>query len=108
MEFNPRNNVIRACIQGMDMEEKGKPEEASTLFFQAWNAATNDFEKFTAAYIVARNQTMVPDKLKWLETSLQFALKINDVTVNAAFPSLYTNIVTCYEANLPNSWCNIP
>ena len=27
MEFNPNNNVIKLCVQGMDMEEKGKPEE---------------------------------------------------------------------------------
>ncbi|MCW3108203.1 MAG: arr, rifampin ADP-ribosylating transferase, partial [Segetibacter sp.] len=97
MEFDPRNHVIRLCVQGMEMEEKGKPEEAGKLFLQAWNEATNDFEKFTAAYFVARHQRNVHDKLKCLETSLQFALKINDVTVKAAFPSLYTNIATCYE-----------
>ena len=97
MEFDPRNHVIRLCVQGMEMEEKGKPEEAGKLFLQAWNEATNDFEKFTAAYFVARHQKSVPDKLKWLETSLQFALKINGVTVKAAFPALYENIATCYE-----------
>jgi len=81
----------------MDLEEKGKPEEASRLFLQAWNEATNDFEKFIAAYYVARHQKNVPDKLKWLETALQFALKINDEAVKGAFPSLYLNIAKCYE-----------
>jgi len=97
MEFDPSNNVIKLCIQGMEMEGKGEPEEASRLFLQAWNESTNDFEKFTAAYYVARHQKNVRDKLKWLETSLQFALKINDVTVKAAFASLYSNIAKCYE-----------
>lgn len=97
MEFNPNNNVIKLCVQGMDMEEKCKPEEASRIFLQAWNEATNDFEKFTAAYYVARHNGNVQDKLKWLETSLQFALKINDVTVRGAFPSLYSKIAECYE-----------
>lgn len=97
MEFNPNNNIIKLCLQGMDREEKGKPEEASRLFLQAWNETTNDFEKFTAAYYVARHQKNVPDKLKWLETALQFALKINNNTVNGAFPSLYSNIAKCYE-----------
>ena len=97
MEFNPNNNVIKLCVQGMDMEEKGKPGEASRIFLQAWNEATNDFEKFTAAYYVARHNESVSEKLKWLETSLQFALKINDVTVKAAFPSLYSKIAKCYE-----------
>jgi hypothetical protein len=86
MEFDPRNNVVALCVQGMGMEDKGKPEEASRLFLQAWNAATNDFEKFTAAYYVARHRETVRDKLQWLETSLRFALRINDVTVRAAFP----------------------
>ena len=97
MEFNPTNHVIQLCIQGMEMEERSKPEEASSIFLQAWNESTNDFEKFTAAYYVARHQETVRHKLKWLETSLQFALKINDVTVAGAFSSLYSNIAKCYE-----------
>jgi len=97
MEFNPANHVIQLCIQGIELEEKRKPEEASSIFLQAWNESTNDFEKFTSAYYVARHQETVRDKLKWLETSLQFALKINDVTVSGALPSLYLNIAKCYE-----------
>ena len=79
------------------MEEKSKPEEAGRLFLKAWNEATNDFEKFTAAYYVARNQKKVSDKLSWFETALKFASKINDVTVESAFPSLYSEIAKCYE-----------
>ena len=104
MEFNPSNNVIKLCVQGIGMEEKGEPEEARRLFLQAWKEATDDFEKFTAAYYVARHQENVSDKLKWLETALQFALKINDESVKAAFPSLYSNIARCYEdLNDPDS-----
>ncbi len=97
MEFNPNNNVVKRCLQGMGLEEKGKPEEASRIFIQAWNEATNDFEKFLAAYYAARHQENVSDKLKWLEMSLQFALKINNDSVKSAFPSLYLNIAKCYQ-----------
>jgi len=97
MEFNPANHVIQLCIRGMELEEESKPEEARSIFLQAWNESRNDFEKFTSAYYVARHQETVRDKLKWLETSLQFALKINDLTVTGAFPSLYSNIARCYE-----------
>ncbi len=97
MEFNPNNNVVKRCLQGMGLEEKGKPEEASRIFIRAWNEATNDFEKFLAAYYAARYQENVSDKLKWLELSLQFALKINNDTVKSAFPSLYLNIAKCYQ-----------
>ena len=97
MEFNPNNNVIKLCIEGMAMEEQGQPAEASKLFLQAWNEATNEFEKFLAAYYVARHQENTSGKLKWLETALQFASKINDDSVTSAFPSLYSNIAKCYE-----------
>ncbi len=98
MEFNPNNNVVKLCVQGMGMEEKGKPGEALKLFLQGWNEATNDFEKFMAAHYVARHQKTISDKLKWLETALQFALKLNNDAVKSAFPSLYLNIAKCYEA----------
>jgi rifampin ADP-ribosylating transferase len=97
MEFSPFNNVVKLCLQGMNMEENDKPEEASKLFLQGWNEATNDFEKFLAAHYVARHQKTVSDKLNWFETTLQFALKVNDNTVKSAFPSLYLNIAKCYE-----------
>ena len=97
MEFSPFNNVVKLSLQGMDMEEKDKPGEALKLFLQGWNEATSDFEKFIAAYYVARLQETIPGKLKWLKTALQFALKINDDAVKSAFPSLYLNIAKCYE-----------
>ena len=97
MEFNPANHVIKLCIQGMDMEGNGEPEEAGRLFLQAWNEATNDFEKFIAAHFVARRQEEVRDKLKWLQTALRFASEVNDDSVKSAFPSLYLNIAKCYE-----------
>ena len=97
MEFNPNNTVVKRCLQGIGMEENGKPIEAGKLFLQAWNEATTDFEKFIAAYYVSRHQKNVPDKLKWLKTALEHALKVNDVTVASAFPTLYSNIAKCYE-----------
>jgi rifampin ADP-ribosylating transferase len=97
MEFSPENHVIKLCIQGMAMEDRGEPDEASKILLHAWNESTNDFEKFLAAYYVARHQENVRERLKWLETSLHHALSINDVTVQSAFPALYANIAQCYE-----------
>lgn len=81
----------------MDQEDKGNPEAAAEIFLQAWHAATNDFEKFTAAYFVARHQSDVQHRIKWLETALEFGLRIDDITVHSAFPSLYFKIVKAYE-----------
>ena len=70
MEFDPRNNIVKLCIHGLEMEEKGNQEEAGKLFFQAFNEASSDFEKYLAAHFVARHQSNVHDKLKWTETAL--------------------------------------
>jgi tetratricopeptide (TPR) repeat protein len=97
MEFNPSNHIIQLCLKGMDLESKDKPEEASLIFMQAWNEAEHDLEKYFAAYYVARQQQDAADKLKWLQTALHLALKINDDSVKGAYASLYSKIANCYE-----------
>lgn len=97
MEFSPNNKIVKLCLQGIGMEEKNNTEEALKIFLQAWKESANDFEKFMAAFFVARQQQKVSDKLQWLETALQLALKINDDAVQSAFPILYSDIGKCYE-----------
>lgn len=97
MEFSPSNNIVKLCLQGMALEDKGELQEASKLFLEAWDKAMHDFEKFLAAYYLARHQNNASDRLKWLETALQLALKMNDSTVKSVFPSLYLSIGKCYE-----------
>jgi len=97
MEFNPNNPVVKYCLQAMALEEKGETGKAGNLFLQSWNEATNDHEKFIAAYYVARYQKEIAEQLQWLNTTLQLALKINDDSVNSAIASLYTSIANCYE-----------
>jgi hypothetical protein len=97
MEFNPSNSVVKLCLQGMAEEDRDEPENARKLFAQAWNEAANAFEKYLGAYYVARHQENASDKLKWLETTLQFALKVDDVAATSAFPGLYSSIAKCYE-----------
>ena len=81
----------------MAMEDKGNAEEAKAFFVRAWHEATTDFEKFLAAHFVARQQTVLQDKLKWTETALEFALKTKDESVKGAMPALYSNLAKCYE-----------
>lgn len=103
MEFDPNNNIVKLCLQGMAKEENGKHEDAYNLFLQAWDEATNDFEKFLAAHYIARHQKSTTDKLKWLETTLQYAIKVNNDSVQSAFPSLYLSIAKCYDdLNVPD------
>jgi tetratricopeptide (TPR) repeat protein len=97
MEFNQDNKVVQLCAKGMELEGQGQLTEASNLFDEAWNAATNDFEKFTAAHYVARCQKSISDKLTWDKIALKHALNINDKTIKGTLPSLYLNIGKCYE-----------
>src|SRR4051794_8248756 len=97
MEFNQDNKVIQLCVKGMELEGQGQLTEASILFNEAWDAAINDFEKFTTAHYVARHQKSILDKLDWDQVALNHALNINNEAVKETLPSLYLNIGKCYE-----------
>lgn len=97
MNFDPENEVVKLCVQGIVTEGEGKLNEAHELFMQAWGIAGNDFEQFTAAHYVARNQQQLRDKLHWNAVSLQHALKIDDKVVAFYCPSLYLNVGKSYE-----------
>jgi hypothetical protein len=97
IKFDQNNIVIKLCMSGMNMEDGGNVEGATTMFHQAWHEAKDDYERFIAAYHLARQQKSITDKLKWMETSLQCALNINDENVKSAYSTLYLNIAKCYE-----------
>lgn len=97
IRFDPNNHIIKLCMNGMNLEETGNIEEAINIFKKAWEEVEDEYERFITAYHLARVQKSIEDKLKWMETSLQFALKINDVNVKSAYSTLYLNIAKCYE-----------
>lgn len=97
MQFDPNNEVVKLCAEGMELEGQGKKKEALQLFQKAWNKANNDFEKFISAHYVARHQETIGGKLKWDKTALNFAMKIHDDNTKEVMPSLYLNIAKCYE-----------
>jgi rifampin ADP-ribosylating transferase len=97
IKFDPNNVVIKLCMTGMNFEDGGNIEDAAAVFNKAWYEAADDYEKFIAAYHVARQEKSITDRLKWMETSLQCALNINDDNVKSAYPTLYLNIARCYE-----------
>jgi tetratricopeptide (TPR) repeat protein len=96
IRFDPNNVVIKLCMRGMALEDSGNIEDAAAMFHKAWHESTDDYERFIAAYFLARRQKSAADKLKWMETSLQCALNINDDNVKSAYPTLYLNIAECY------------
>lgn len=102
-KFDPNNIIIRLCMIGMGLEENGNVDEARSMFYKAWGEASDDYDKFIAAYYLARQQKDSKDKLKWMQTSLQCALNINDENVKSAYSTLYANIAMCYEELLDSN-----
>ncbi len=96
-KFDPKNKIIRLCMLGMSIEEQGNSEKANLLFLQAWNEAVDDFEKFIAAYHVAKYKKDTSERLRWIKISLQHAIKSNDDSVKSAFPTIYLMISKCHE-----------
>lgn len=98
MRFSPQNEIVRFCIQGMRLEEDGHVEEARMMFLRAWNEATDDHERFLAAYHVSRQEKDPAAELKWLEVALQLASQVHDASVRAAFPLLHSRMAKCHES----------
>lgn len=101
MEFDPNNPVVQLCVEGMNAEGEGQIEKAHELFQRAWESATNNFEAFTAAHYLARNQKDPIDVLKWNLEALARADAIEDEGLKGQYPSLYLNVAKSYE-NLGN------
>lgn len=76
IKFSPNNAIIKLCMSGRNLEDSGKMEDAITIFDKAWFEAKNDYERLIAAYYVVRDQKEIADKLKWMEASLKYALKM--------------------------------
>ena len=97
MEFSPTNPIVQRCLQGLEKEDKCQRDEAGKIFLQAWEEASNPFEKFLAAYFVARTREEARDKLQWLEKSLENARKADSELTASALPGLYLSLSKTYE-----------
>ncbi len=97
MQFDPGNHIIKLCSEGMDLEGQGKPEKASSLFLQAWNESTNDFERSVSAHYVARHQQTITGKLVWDKKALDLASGLDNENIKEWLPSFYLNIAKCFE-----------
>lgn len=95
MEFSPANPIVQLCLQGMRLEENGDSPQAALIFRQAWNNASNDFEKYLGAWFVAQQQKMAAEKFYWLEQALQHALRVDTPATTSALRRLYDQLANC-------------
>jgi tetratricopeptide (TPR) repeat protein len=92
-----KNPVIQLCIQGTRAELERRPEDARTLYQQAWDVHTNDYEACIAAHYLARFQGTLESAFRWNLIALQHANAIHDESVKDFLPSLYLSLGNSYE-----------
>lgn len=97
MPFSPTNPVVRRCLQGLQAEAAGRADDARANFHGAWQDATDDQERFLAAWHVARLEGDPGARLAWLTQALQLAAALADPSVMAAFPPLHARMAECHE-----------
>ena len=97
--MDPNNPVVRLCAQGVGAEGRARPDEASALFRQAWDARTNDYEGCIAAHYMARHQPDDDTTYRWNLTALTLAERSDpDGEIRGFFPSLHLNMASSYQS----------
>jgi tetratricopeptide (TPR) repeat protein len=95
--MDPNNPVVKLCVEGMKAESEGKPDEARSLFMQAWEQSKDDYDACIAAHYVARHQSTPEEILRWNQASLDRADAVNDQRVQSFYPSLHLNTGKAHE-----------
>lgn len=95
--MDPNNPVVQLCMKGMEAESEGRPDDARTLFLEAWEARTDDYDACIAAHFLARHQPTPQDTFYWNEQALNYAAAVGDERVRAFYPSLYLNMGYSHE-----------
>lgn len=91
------NPVIKLCVEGTQAEYPGRPDTAFSLYQQAWDAASTDYEACIAAHDVARCQNKPADELRWNQEALNRANRSQDDRVKDFYPSLYLKMGQSYQ-----------
>jgi tetratricopeptide (TPR) repeat protein len=95
--MDPNNPVVKLCAQGIEVEMKGRREEARSLYLQAWELRQDDVDACIAAHYLARHQGSLSETLRWNELALTHGMRASTDSVRSFLPSLYLNLGKSYE-----------
>lgn len=95
--MDPNNPVVKLCAQGIEIEMKGRRDEARALYLQAWELRQDDVDACIAAHYVARHQETPAETLRWNELALTHAISAAADSLRSFYPSLYLNLGKSYE-----------
>jgi hypothetical protein len=96
MDIDPNNPVVALCAAGMAIE--GDAEAARSLFEQAWDARTDDYDTSIAAHFIARHQANEDDRLRWNALAAEHAERVTDGRARSLMASLYLNLADSLRA----------
>jgi len=89
--------VVKLCIEGSQAEFEGRQADAFALYWQAWQAAQDDYGACIAAHYVARCQETPEGIFRWNHEALERADSSQNSAVLDFYPSLYLNMGHSYE-----------
>ena len=97
MEFDPRNEAIQLCVQGIALEENGDIVKAAKLYQTAWDKAANDLERYLSAYFIGRSERDPAIGIEWFGKALNIANSIDSEAARSALPAIYAATAECYD-----------
>jgi rifampin ADP-ribosylating transferase len=96
MPFDPNNPIVKQCLRAMAVES-ADAAQARRIALEAWEEATDDFERFLAAYHAARFQEHHAERIRWLETSLECAIRSDDLSARTALAAIHARLAEAYN-----------
>ncbi len=95
--MDTNNLVLKLCMAGAEAEFAQRVADARSLYQQAWEAATDDYEACIAAHYMARHQADPQESFRWNAIALARADAVGDARVQPFYGSLYVNMGHSYE-----------
>ncbi len=91
MTIDPQNRVVRVLADAA-AREATEPDAAAAAYRQAWELATDDYERCMAAHYLARVQASAEDRHCWNALALEKALAVADGRADGFLASLRLNL----------------
>lgn len=89
--------TVNLCVLGTQAEFERRFSDARSLYAEAWNCATDDYEKCIAAHYVAHLESDADEALKCNLLALAHAELAEPALISGFLPSLYVNLGHSYE-----------
>lgn len=88
---------VALCAEGTQAEFAGRFDDARRLYAQAWDAATDDYDRAVAAHYVAHLESDAAEQLRWNRAALEHATRADQAAVAPFMGSLYVNLGHSFE-----------